>query len=313
MTKFLYVLVSGNEDIYYEQTLLSAITLRHYNPQAFISLIVDDVTEANLVGFRSEIKKLANEYKVISFPEKVTPLMRSRLLKTNMRNHIEGDFLYLDGDTVVVKSLEIPRDVGDIALVADLHAREKDGYRMHNKRFQKSLLTLNFSMSLENLYFNGGVIFAKDSAVARNFFNKWHELYLFCTEHSIYTDQFSLNESNHRLGFPIHELSGEWNCQIREAYNHLYRVKTIYPLLCKAKIIHFFGSGMVGKKEPHPLMTSEIFRKMKKEQRIDANILQLAYSAKNGFYGAPKKLNPKTKFPLFFLRGKFFNFNKNDF
>ncbi len=311
MTKFLYVLVSGNEDIYYEQTLLSAMTLRHYNPQAFISLLVDDVTDANLVGFRSELKKMANEYKVISFPEKVSPLMRSRLLKTNMRNHIEGNFLYLDGDTVVVDSLEIPSDAGDVAAVVDLHAREGDRYRMRNKRFRRSLSALDFSMSLKDLYFNGGVIFAKDSAIARNFFNKWHELYLFCAEHSIYTDQFSLNESNHLLNFPIRELPGEWNCQVREAYNHLYRVKTIYPLLCKAKIIHFFGSGMAGKKEPHPLMDSEFFRKIKRAEKIDDVVLRIAYSAKNGFYGAPKELDPNARFPLFFLRGKFLNLKKN--
>ena len=64
MVKFLYILVSKESDIYYEQTLVSILSLRHYNPDAFVTLLVDDKTDANLMGFRAEIKTLINEYKV---------------------------------------------------------------------------------------------------------------------------------------------------------------------------------------------------------------------------------------------------------
>ena len=93
MLKFLYILTSNEKDIYYEQTLVSVLSLRHYNPQAFITLLVDDKTDKNLVGFRSEIKNLIDEYKVVPFDDRLSNMVRSRFLKTNMRNLIEGDFL----------------------------------------------------------------------------------------------------------------------------------------------------------------------------------------------------------------------------
>lgn len=304
--KFLYVLVSGEKDIYYEQTLCSILSLRHYNPDAFVSLIVDDGTDKSFVGFRAEIKTLVQEYKVVEFGPEVSNMLRSRLLKTNMRNLIDGDFLFLDGDTAIVERLgEIPGDAGDVLAVADLHAGPNDRYHVKHGRFNASLQKLGFTLDLHDLYFNGGVIFAKDNAFAHRFFDKWHELYRFCNTHQIFTDQFSLNETNRLLGFPLKELPGEWNCQVREAYNHLYRVKTIYPILCKAKIIHFFGSGIDGKREPHPLMKKSFFEKIKRQGKPLDEDLKIVLNARTEFYGAPKELNPQRKFPAFFLYRQF--------
>lgn len=305
-TKFLYILVSQEKDIFYEQTLVSAVSLRYHNPDAFISLLVDDLTDKNLVNFRGQIKELVNEYKVAEYPKETSNKVRSRLLKTNMRNLIDGDFLYIDGDTAIVDKLDAKfGEECDVGAVSDLHARENDKYHTKHKLINARIKKLNFSFSLKNLYFNGGLIFAKDSLKAKEFFNKWHELYLYCVTKGIDVDQLSLNESNHVLGFPIKEMPGEWNCQVREAYNHLYRVKTIYPILCRAKIIHFFGSGIDGRSEPHPLMKNEFFEKIKREGKISDEALQIIYNAKSAFICAPKVLNPSVRFPLFFIFRQF--------
>ncbi len=300
--KFLYILVSNERDIYFEQTLVSILSLRHYNPNAWISLIVDDATDRNLEGFRASVKEHIQEYIVAPFPSNVTNIARSRLLKTSMRKWISGDFLYLDGDTAIVAPLDlsVPENC-HVGAIADLHASKNDAYHVKHKRFNSSLKKLGFSMSLSDLYFNGGVIYAKDSENARVFFDTWHKLYQYCNEHQIYTDQFSFNESNHQLGFPLHELPGEWNCQVREAYNHLYRVKIIYPFLCRAKIIHFFGSGIDGRIEPHPLMKNSFFEQIKRDQGVNEELLSIAFNSKTAFYGAPNPLNSRTRFPLFFI------------
>lgn len=304
--KFLYTLVSNEKDIYYEQTLVSVISLRHHNPDAFISLAVDGETDETLTGFRGAIKKLVNEYKVIPLAKNLSGKFRSRLLKTNMRNLVDGDFLYLDGDTAIVAPLTFSScEECDVGAVVDLHARENDKYRIKHKLFNKNIKKLNFSLSLSDLYFNSGVIYSKDNEKSRAIFDKWHQLYLHSAENAVYTDQLSLNECNHLLGFPLKELPGEWNCQVREAYNHLYRVKSIYPLLCRAKIIHFFGSGIDGRSEPHPLMKNEFFERIKKEEKISDDALQVIYNAKTAFYGAPQELNPNVRFPLFFIYRQF--------
>jgi len=305
--KFLYILVSEEKDIYYEQTLVSVLSLRHYNPDAFVSLLVDDKTDKNLVGnFRAQIKDLVDEYKVVSFDEKISGLARSRLLKTNMRNLLEGDFLYIDGDTAIADKLDLIVDENcDVGAIADLHARENDKYHVKHKKNNRNKQILGFTLSLGDLFFNGGIIFARDTAKAKEFFDKWHELYQYCNTKGIFTDQISFNETNRLLGFPMKELSGEWNCQVREAYNHLYRVKLIYPMLCSAKIIHFFGSGIDGKKEPHPLMRKDFFEQIKKDQMVGEDKLQIIYNAKTAFVGSPKSLDVSVKFPLFFIYRQF--------
>lgn len=306
MVKFLYILVSKESDIYYEQTLVSILSLRHYNPDAFVTLLVDDKTDANLMGFRAEIKTLVSEYKVVSFDDKISGLARSRLLKTNMRNLLEGDFLYIDGDTAIADKLDLKVDDNcDVGAIADLHARENDKYHVKHKKNNKNKNILGFTLNLGDLFFNGGIIFARDNDNAKRFFDKWHELYQYCNTKGIFTDQISFNETNRLLGFPMKELPGEWNCQVREAYNHLYRVKIIYPMLCNAKIIHFFGSGIDGKKEPHPLMKKDFFEKIKAEQKVSEESLQIIYNAKTAFFGAPSVLNPEIRFPLFFIYRQF--------
>ena len=306
MVKFLYILVSKESDIYYEQTLVSILSLRHYNPDAFVTLLVDDKTDANLIGFRAEIKTLINEYKVVSFDDKISGLARSRLLKTNMRNLLEGDFLYIDGDTAIADKLDLKVDDNcDVGAIADLHARENDKYHVKHKKNNKNKNILGFTLNLGDLFFNGGIIFARDNDNAKRFFDKWHELYQYCNTKGIFTDQISFNETNRLLGFPMKELPGEWNCQVREAYNHLYRVKIIYPMLCAAKIIHFFGSGIDGKKEPHPLMKKSFFEQIKAEQKVSDDALQVIYNAKTAFFGAPAELDPKIRFPRFFIFRQF--------
>lgn len=309
--KFLYLLVSNEKDIYYEQTLVSVMSLRRYNPDAHVSLIVDDGTDANLVGFRAAIKDLVQEYKVVPFDKDVSNIARSRLLKTNMRNLLEGDFLYIDGDTAIVAPFDdsLCGDY-DVGAIADLHARENDSYHVKHKKNNANRAKMGFTLSLGDLFFNGGVIYAKDNDGARKFFDKWHELYKLCNTKGIFTDQISFNETNHLLGHPMGEISGIWNCQVREAYNHLYRVKVIYPLLCDAKIVHFFGSGIDGKKEPHPLMKNDFFERIKKNQCVDEAALQVVYNARTSFYGAPAELDREAKFPLFFIYRQFPNLFK---
>lgn len=310
--KFLYVLVSDVNDIYYETTLISIMSLRHHNPDAHVAILVDDNTDKNLKGFRAKIREFVNEYKVVPFKGDTSNMVRSRYLKTNMRNLIEGDFLFIDGDTAVVDRLDpVPINTQDsIYAVTDLHSGTNDKYHMKHKRMTAHKKAMDFSLSLGEKYFNSGVIYARDDEPAHRFFSKWHDLYCQCAEKKIFTDQISFNEVNHLMGRPIQEWSGEWNCQVREAYNHLTRVKDIYPILCRSKIIHFFSSGIDGKKEPHPLMKREFFENIKKKQCIDQESLDIIYSAKRYFWGAPEKMDEKDAFPKFFMYRQFPHFCK---
>ena len=118
--KYLYVLVNSTTGFYTEQTYVSMLSLRHVTPDAFISLLVDDKT-ANIQdnNFLESIKSLVNEYKVISLPSDMSAIARSRFIKTSMREHIAGDFLFIDSDTIWASPVDEKDFTFDIMGVLD--------------------------------------------------------------------------------------------------------------------------------------------------------------------------------------------------
>ena len=103
--KYVYVLTSSEKDYFYEQCLISVVSLKKYHPDSEIVIFTDDNTAAGLKGFRSGIKKYA-EIEVVACDAAYDQKVRSRLLKTSVRHLIKGDFLYIDLDTVIADSLE---------------------------------------------------------------------------------------------------------------------------------------------------------------------------------------------------------------
>ena len=58
---YVYVLVSGKNDLYYEQALMSTYSLRNLMPDANIALLVDNKTEDSINSDylkRTEIKNM---------------------------------------------------------------------------------------------------------------------------------------------------------------------------------------------------------------------------------------------------------------
>jgi len=237
--KYLYVLISDDSDYFLEQALLSITSLRLQMPNAFISLLTDDITEANLSGKREEILKLVNEFKCIAIDGKYDKKARSRWLKTSMRQHIEGDFLYIDNDTIVADDLSAIDTIdAELAAVPDSHVRLSEIEKYQPARFRRIKMKykkLGFTSCFNlNNHFNGGIFLCRDCTTGHEFFKEWHRLWLHCYELGNLTDQQSLNQSNYNSGDVIKELDGIWNCQILNdgALRYLY----------DAKIIHYFDS-----------------------------------------------------------------------
>ena len=121
-TKIVYAVTSDNSDIYLEQTYVSIYTLRKYHPDAYVVLVVDDVTNATLKDKRDYIMNVVTEKVVVIPPKEYTKVERSRYLKTTLRNQIDGDYLFIDSDTVITASLdEIDTFEDDVCCVIDYH------------------------------------------------------------------------------------------------------------------------------------------------------------------------------------------------
>lgn len=263
--KYLYVLVHSETGFYLEQTYVSMLSLKHVMPNASISLIVDDATDkiTNNTFFCS-IKTLITEYKVISLPTEMSATAKSRYIKTSMRQYIDGNFLYIDSDTIWASPINEKDFTFDIMGVLDGHVpfRQNSNKDSIEKNFKK----MNCFPNTEH-YINGGVLFSRDSELSRDFFSQWHSKWLHTSQSGILIDQPSLNYVLNNIE-PSEKklLPGEYNSQIINSWNFFFN----------AKIIHYFTSVYSEKivfKFPYLLHRVEYweeFRKKHDESKIHA-------------------------------------------
>ena len=230
-TKIVYVLVSQEDDSYYEMLLLSHHSLRLYHPKedAAVFIIMDQDTYGRLKGIKASILDDSIPI-VVNIPEEYSVMQRSRFLKTNLRSFIKGDFLYIDTDTIICDRLdEIDNVQADIAMVADLNAP----FPLTDPNTLRKCVEAGFQGMEGQPYFNSGVMLVRDGDTSRQLFRQWHTLWLESLARGVPNDQPALGEVNHRMGYPIHELPGEWNCQFKYSSGLRY--------LKKAKILHSFS------------------------------------------------------------------------
>lgn len=237
--KFVYVIVSDENDYYAEEALLSMHSLKMYNPEAKITTVIDKETFEGLKDNRDRIKAYINELIIPEIPEGLSATQKSRYLKTSLRQLIQGNFLYIDNDTVINGSLSdlnhIEFDVGAVLNmhrddwnVDNPHSMIVSYYRKANKNIKKDLKITKF--------YNGGVVFARDTQPAKEFFNKWHELWWKDSVNLNYhKDQPAMWEANYQLGNILFDLDDIYNCQI--AYP-----KYAMQYMSDARILHYFSS-----------------------------------------------------------------------
>lgn len=241
-TKIVYCIVSNEEDTYLEQAWVSIYTLRRHNPEAKVILLVDKGTEATLTGKRGGIRELVTEVVAVDTPDGYNAMRRSRYLKTNFRQFIAGDLLFIDADTVVGDSLAgIDNIEAEIACVPDGHRRfrEFSGYDFICHRLCSIYGKMTFD---DEFYFNSGVIYVKDTPRMHAFFADWYETWKYSSfEKGSSLDQPALFITNKKNGHIIKELPGEFNCQIA------YSLKYFYGGL----VLHFFNVSL-------PMLSSEL-------------------------------------------------------
>lgn len=263
--KYLYVLVSSEFDFYAEQAFLSVFSLKKYNPNAFVSFLMDTETENYLRSCFENFFHFIDEVKVISLSNKSNK-EKSRILKTTMRNYIDGDFLFIDCDTIVCEDLSsIANSNCDMACVLDTHVS------VDKHTFRNAIISnykkCNFEVAVaENVHFNSGVIWCKDNERTRNFFNDWEKLWKKSSQHGIIIDQPSFNYANVINNKMVNELTGDWNCQL---------IHGGVKYLSSAKIIHYFSSINNKYGNPFIINNKSIFQEIKNSKLITPHLVDL--------------------------------------
>jgi len=259
--KYVYGLVSDETDYYLEQALMSITSLKIRMPDAFISLVIDDITDKTLIGKRKNVLGFVNELKVVNIALQFNKKIRSRWLKTSIRKHIDGNFIFIDCDTVICDDLSHIGNLDcDLGAVLDCHILR---HGSDAKIIQGNDKILGFSASfVSDKHFNSGVIFCRDTSICHKFFDEWHGLWLSRMKSNIFIDQPSFNQANLNLNNIITEIDGIWNCQIS---------KGGIVFLCDAKIIHYFTS--LPGKNPYLLADFSLLHKIS-EIGIDEEIIK---------------------------------------
>lgn len=232
--KYLYILVDSESGFYTKQTYVSMLSLKHVSPNAQISLLVDDETDINnKSSFFAQLKQIANEYKSIPLDKSIPPVAKSRFLKTTMRQNIEGDFLYIDSDTIWANPIQEADFSFDIMGVLDQHVTFS---KKKSKEAFIKLFTETDCFPETEYFINGGVLFSRDSDFSKSFFEQWHEKWIQTSKSGIFVDQPSLNYViSKKINNKYFLLPGEYNCQISNSWDFFF----------KAKIIHYFSSNSI--------------------------------------------------------------------
>ena len=213
-TKLVYVLTCAPEATYIEQALISIWSARYHNSDAHIVLLVDDLTNELLVGKRAEVLEYVTEKVVIPFEDANASMMfRSRWIKTQVRQLVKGDLLFIDCDTIVNKSLEEIDEVkAEAAAVPESNLPIADFHPSLYESMEENAKKIGWDIAGEEYYYSSGVIYAKDTPIAHQLFQSWHQYWQEGLNIDVPIDQPSLAKANIECGHIIQLIDNRWNC-----------------------------------------------------------------------------------------------------
>lgn len=256
-TKIVYVLTSNDNDVLLEQLMLSLHSLKYHNPSAEVFLVVDQDTYLSINGNRSKIKAYLTDIIAIDTPKEFNNMLRSRWLKTSLREYIDGDYLFVDSDTIVTDSLaECDNWNIEIGAVMDRHIPVDKSHQYHDYICESAKNTDWTFEPTDSCYFNSGVMFVKDNVFTHSFYKKWHENWMKGIRNKVYQDQPTLGKTNKYFGYVIKKIDDEWNCQI---------MANGIKYLSTSKIIHYFNAERQSEKKSVFYLPSdrELYHKIK--------------------------------------------------
>lgn len=117
-----YVVTDETGLKYYNEMMISLASLRKQAFSGQVRIVTDAETRALFT--EANIRELAAfdaAVTVVDIPDGYTQKEKSRFIKTSLRKYMQGDYLFLDTDTVVADTLPDHITDGDLAMVCDYH------------------------------------------------------------------------------------------------------------------------------------------------------------------------------------------------
>lgn len=220
---FVYILIATAENHYAEMAAVSVATLRATNPNARITVLTDSETANLRTPAMDYLRSLVADW-IVRDREFDTPFLQSRHFKLSSRKLIEGDFIFLDSDTLIARDLtRLARYKDEFSAV-----RDYSGPRQSMRDFAASK-----GWAVPEPYFNSGVFSVRDTPAMHRVFDDAHAIWSEAYKEGVGWDQLPFNAAFDRAK----DVRINW---IPASYNAQIGMKTYHAI--RPHIYHVFSS-----------------------------------------------------------------------
>lgn len=290
-----YVLVSSDKDLYLEELWVSLFSLRLFHPTVSVKVLADAPTAKRILQ-KKTLAEMITEIVTVSVPEQYSPKQRSRQIKTTIREIIEGDYLFIDTDTVITKPLDdITNSEGDILAVPDGHLPLSECLFPPLTAVKN---IFNDDCSDSKHWYNSGVMLVRDNELTHQFYKRWNENWTYsCFEKGNSQDQPSLLKTDKEFGYIIKELPGIYNAQVAMSLKYF----------ADAAIVHWWHMSFIENQDFSPYFSLSIYKEIKEANAITPHVEELIRNCKQSFVSPSMPVGKEHILFLFSPAGKTFN------
>ncbi len=208
---FCYVATSRDNPQMLTMAHVASLTLKRVHHDARIILLADKPTERLIDEAYPALRKDISELAVVDSGIK-DAAASSRYLKTKMRVLLDGDLLFLDIDTLILRELN-PLWEHD-ATICGIHDDNNLG-GVFERRLTEGFAALRWPAPVEP-YLNSGVMFWRDNAQGRQLGEAWHRYWQESRSVMGDTDQPALHRAMVETGVELKLLGQDYNQKVRD-------------------------------------------------------------------------------------------------
>ena len=182
-----YVIACDRWDDYGAMLCVSAATLRRQHADVEIVVVSDRTSLSQIGTSRTTLEHYADRIVDVDGVQG-TSRERSRVLKTTLRRHLKGRFVFLDLDTVVLRKLDqLLEYKGPFTIALDYETGAVDE---RDREIYQRLDSAHYPARA----YNSGVMSVDDSPLVRALFDEWHRRWLLGRDAGKLEDQQALNQ-----------------------------------------------------------------------------------------------------------------------
>jgi hypothetical protein len=248
-----YVLACDGWNDYGAMVCISAATLRRHHPDVEIVVLSDQATLSHLGAATATLERFADRIIQVDDVEG-NSRERSRILKTTMRSHFRGRFVFLDLDTVVLRRLDaLFTTARPLAIALDY---EKGRVDERDRQLYERLDSAHYPSRA----FNSGVMSIDDSPLVHGLFDEWHRRWKLSRDLGRLDDQPSLNSTIAAQQFAVEVLAPNFNAMI------LY-----FPQRFRTcRVAHFLAST-----DMYRTLMSDLLDRFRRTQEVDWEAIEI--------------------------------------